>query len=146
MNIHTIGFTQKTAKVFFESIKDNNIEILLDVRLNNRSQLAGFTKGVDLEYFLEEICRCKYEHRIEYAPTKEILDAYRKKEITWDRYTEKYIALLEHRSDYQDFSAKYGHYENICLLCSELTAEYCHRRLLAERIAMIDPLIMINHI
>ncbi len=70
MKIYTIGFTQKSAKQFFELIKKNNINILLDIRLNNKSQLAGFTKGDDLEYFLSEICNCEYKHCLEYAPTK----------------------------------------------------------------------------
>ncbi len=73
MNIFTMGFTQKKAEDFFTIIKKNNIEIVVDVRLNNQSQLAGFTKGKDLAYFLKEICNCDYEHNLDCAPTKEIL-------------------------------------------------------------------------
>ena len=74
MILFTIGFTQKSAETFFELIKENQIELLIDVRLNNKSQLAGFSKGTDIDYFLKEICNCKYMHCQEYAPTKEILD------------------------------------------------------------------------
>ena len=85
MKLFTIGFTQKNAKQFFELLKANQIELLIDVRLNNKSQLAGFTKGNDLEYLLAEICDCQYKHCLEYAPTKEILDGYKKGNITWEK-------------------------------------------------------------
>ena len=79
MDLFTIGFTQKSAEQFFELLKKHKIELLLDIRLNNKSQLAGFTKGSDLKYFLTQICECKYDHCIDCAPTKEILDAYNQK-------------------------------------------------------------------
>lgn len=147
MTIYTIGFTQKSAKKFFELIKKNNIEILLDIRLNNKSQLAGFTKGDDLQYFLSEICHCEYKHCLEYAPTKDILDDYKKKQITWNEYVERYNCLMEKRANYLDFAKEFAQYSNICLLCSEPTPEQCHRRLIAEMIAKSKPdLISINHI
>jgi len=147
MTIYTIGFTQKSAKKFFELIKKNNIEFLLDIRLNNKSQLAGFTKGDDLQYFLSEICRCEYKHCLEYAPTKGILDNYKKKQITWDEYVEQYSFLMEKRATYLNFAKEFAHYSNICLLCSEPTPEYCHRRLIAEMIAKSNPThINVKHI
>lgn len=132
MDIYTMGFTQKTAEQFFEKIKKNEIEILVDVRLNNQSQLAGFTKGKDLSYFLKELCHCKYDHNISYAPTKEILQAYKKETISWSEYEEKYVELLIKRKVEKDFENKYLKYSKVLLLCSELTPECCHRRLLAE--------------
>ncbi len=90
MIIYTIGFTQKTAKQFFNHIHSNGIELLIDIRLNNSSQLAGFTKGADLKYFLSEICHCEYLHCIEFAPTKKILDDYRSKKISWAEYEKQY--------------------------------------------------------
>ena len=81
MYIYTMGFTQKSAETFFEKIIDNKIELLLDIRLNNQSQLAGFTKGKDLKYFLRVICGCDYQHDIIYAPTKDILQANYQKKI-----------------------------------------------------------------
>ena len=132
MDIYTMGFTQKTAEQFFEKIKKNEIEILVDVRLNNQSQLAGFTKGKDLSYFLKELCHCKYDHNISYAPTKEILQAYKKETISWSEYEEKYVELLIKRKVEKDFENKYLKYSKVLLLCSEPTPECCHRRLLAE--------------
>lgn len=147
MTIYTIGFTQKSAKKFFELIKKNNIEILLDIRLNNKSQLAGFTKGNDLQYFLSEICNCEYKHCLEYAPTKDILDDYKKKQITWNEYVERYHSLMKQRANYLTFSKEFAHYSNICLLCSEPTPKQCHRRLIAELIAESEPnQISIKHI
>ena len=78
MQVYTMGFTKKNAENFFGLIKKNGIEILIDVRLNNQSQLAGFTKGRDLSFFLREICKCAYSHEIQFAPTKLILDNYKK--------------------------------------------------------------------
>lgn len=146
MNIYTIGFTQKSAEQFFELIKKNKIEILVDVRLNNKSQLAGFTKGSDLKYFLSKICQCGYKHCIEYAPTKDILDNYKKKTITWGNYVEQYNKLMNRRGDYKNFVTNFNSYNNACLLCSEPTAEQCHRRLIAELIAQDNPQVKIIHI
>ncbi len=108
MVLYTIGFTQKSAQQFFELIKSNNIDILVDIRLNNKSQLAGFTKGDDLRYFLDEICNCKYQHCIEYAPTKDILDNYKKKVISWDEYVTQYIPLMQKRNAVRKFAEKLG--------------------------------------
>jgi uncharacterized protein (DUF488 family) len=147
MMIFTIGFTKKSAKQFFNLIKENNIDLLLDIRLNNKSQLAGFTKGDDLQYFLSEICHCEYKHCLEYAPSKDILDAYQKKLITWDEYVNRYTALMNQRAEHIDFINQFANYTSICLLCSEPTPEHCHRRLIAEMIANNAPQqIEIKHI
>ncbi len=146
MVLYTIGFTQKSAQQFFELIKSNNIDMLVDIRLNNKSQLAGFTKGDDLRYFLEEICNCKYQHCIEYAPTKDILDSYKKKTISWDEYVRQYIPLMQKRNAVQKFAERFATYRAVCLLCSEPTPEYCHRRLLSEMIVAEYPELTVKHI
>ena len=97
MEIYSIGFTQKNASEFFGALKANGIERLLDVRLNNTSQLAGFAKQSDLPYFLHEICGADYEHEPLLAPTQEILDAFKKQKGSWERYTEAYLALIKSR-------------------------------------------------
>jgi uncharacterized protein (DUF488 family) len=144
--LYTIGFTQKSAQQFFELIKSNNIEILVDIRLNNKSQLAGFTKGDDLRFFLGEICNCKYQHCIEFAPTKTILDEYKKKLLSWDDYVNSYIPLMINRKSVQKFLHQFSQYNNVCLLCSEPTPEHCHRRLFAEMVNESCPDIVIKHI
>lgn len=146
MIIYTIGFTQKSAELFFKLIKKNHIEILLDIRLNNKSQLAGFTKGDDLKYFLSEICNCQYNHCIEYAPTKEILDSYKNKSISWHEYEKKYSELMNTRGNYNNFDDAYKQYNNVCLLCSEPISTNCHRRLLAEIITAKFPQLKIEHL
>ena len=132
MTIYTMGFAQKNAKTFFELIKENKIEVLIDIRLNNKSQLAGFTKGSDLEYFLPELCDCKYCHEVDFAPTKEILDSYKSNKITWSDYEKAFFPLMKNRNIKAIFNNKYKKYSNICLLCSEPKPDMCHRRLVAE--------------
>ena len=135
MKIYTMGFTQKSAEVFFEKIKKNNIEILIDIRLNNQSQLAGFAKGKDLVYFLDRLCQCDYRHELKFAPDKELLDDYKKGRIDWDGYVPRFQKLIDNRSMVKLFQSRYSDYNSVLLLCSEPTPEQCHRRLLAEAIA-----------
>ena len=146
MILYTIGFTQKSAEQFFELIKKNKIELLVDVRLNNKSQLAGFTKGNDLCYFLKELCNTSYIHCTEYSPTKELLSDYQKGIISWKEYEDSFDAILEIRGDYSKFWEKFHKYDRICLLCSEPTADHCHRRLVAEKIRSENDEVQIIHI
>jgi uncharacterized protein (DUF488 family) len=150
MNLYTIGFTKKTAKQFFNTLKDNEIDLLLDVRLNNKTQLAGFTKGDDLAYFLREICQCAYEYKVEFAPTKDILEGYRDKKLLWSKYEQKYTELIRTRNSTNNICDKfcdiYSHYKNIVLLCSEPTPDKCHRRLAAEAIKITNPDMCLKHL
>jgi len=131
MEIYSIGFTKKRASELFGTLKAHGIERLLDVRLNNTSQLAAFAKQADLAYFLREICGADYEHEPLLAPTQEMLDAYKKQKGGWDAYEEAFLALIRARNiettiDKESFARK------TVLLCSEPTAEHCHRRLVLE--------------
>lgn len=130
MRIYTIGFTKKSAKKFFEILKANDIAQIVDVRLNNTSQLAGFAKRDDLKYFLEGLGGIDYHHFTFLAPTKDIRDRYNK-EGDWDRYIDEYTRLLEKRK-VLDILDKSFFETDTCLLCSESSADHCHRRLLAE--------------
>ena len=131
MEIYSIGFTQKSASQFFDTLKAHRIERLLDVRLNNTSQLAGFAKQSDLPYFLKEICGAEYEHEPLLAPTQDILDAYKKKKGDWNEYTEAYLSLIRERK-VESALLKASFEKRTVLLCSEATAEQCHRRLALE--------------
>jgi len=146
MNLYTIGFTQKSAQQFFKLIRDNGIELLLDIRLNNSSQLAGFSKGADLAFFLKEICNCDYIHALEYAPTERILNAYKKKEINWETYASEYITLINSRDVIEEFDTRFSRYNSICLLCSEPTHDQCHRGILARLIIKAYPLVEVKHL
>ena len=97
MKIYTIGFTKKTAQEFFETLHNNNINELIDIRLNNKSQLAGFAKGRDLQYFLNELSGIRYYHEETFAPTKELLGDWKNGKITWSTYEEIYNKLMERR-------------------------------------------------
>lgn len=131
MEIYSIGFTKKGAGEFFGTLKANGIERLLDVRLNNTSQLAGFAKLSDLPYFLGEICGIAYEHAPLLAPTQEMLDGYKKGSMGWEAYAEAYLALIGSRNVELAVSQE-GFRRKTVLLCSEPTADYCHRRLALE--------------
>jgi uncharacterized protein (DUF488 family) len=131
MEIYSIGFTQKTAECFFTRIKDAGIGRLLDVRLNNVSQLAGFAKRPDLAFFLRQICGADYLHEPLLAPTQEMLAAYRSKSISWDEYEMQFLALIEERQVDRSLDRALFNKPTV-LLCSEPTAERCHRRLVIE--------------
>jgi uncharacterized protein (DUF488 family) len=131
MEIYSIGFTQKSASEFFGTLKAHGIERLLDVRHNNTSQLAAFAKQADLAYFLREICGAAYEHKPLLAPTQEILDAYKKHKGGWEAYEEAFLALMRDRS-IESTIDKEGFARRTVLLCSEPSAEHCHRRLVLE--------------
>jgi uncharacterized protein (DUF488 family) len=129
-NTFTIGFTRKSAQKFFTLLKANKVERLIDVRLNNISQLSGFAKRDDLKYLLSELCGADYLHLKELTPTQDILDAYKKKIITWDAYADKFNNLMEKRNIERVIDKSL--LENGCLLCSEDKPHQCHRRLVSE--------------
>lgn len=130
--LFTIGFTQKTAEGFFCLLRQSGVRRLIDTRLNNSSQLAGFSKKDDLKYFTKEILGADYFHWEDSAPDKEMLDAYKKKVIKWDEYAREYESMLKKRRIESQLDAVLGEFS--CLLCSEAKPHYCHRRLLADYI------------
>ena len=130
MKIFTIGFTKKSARKFFELLRTSGTKRIVDVRLNNVSQLAGFAKKDDLAYFLKEMCGIDYVHLPELAPTREILDDYRKKDKDWDKYERKFLDLMRERR-IENKIPKEAIAEG-CLLCSEDKPHHCHRRLVAK--------------
>ena len=130
MKLYTIGFTRKSASTFFELLRWSGAVRVVDVRLHNVSQLAGFAKKDDLEYFLDRICGMGYVHMPELAPTKQMLDSYRKGHRDWQEYERQFLSLMEERrvsqTDIMETVA------DGCLLCSEDQPRHCHRRLVAE--------------
>ncbi len=132
INIYTIGFTKKTAEKFFELLKINGVKKIIDTRLKNETQLSGFAKGKDLKYFAKTILNIDYVHRLDMAPSQDILENYRNKIITWEEYSVKYLNLLNERELGKNI--KLEELNDSCLLCSEDKPDNCHRRLLAEYI------------
>jgi len=131
MEIYSVGFTQKTAEQFFTLPRQAGIRRLLDVRLNNVSQLAGFTKRDDLRFFAKEICGADYLHEPLLAPTQEILDDFKKNKGSWVDYQKEFLALMAKRK-IEDRIDRSLFWVPTVLLCSEPTAEHCHRRLVLE--------------
>lgn len=144
MKIYTIGFTKKSAARFFGLLRTVQAATLIDVRLNNVSQLAGFAKRDDLRFFLTELCHMSYAHRPELAPTQDILDDYRKNGSGWTLYEERFLALMQERR-VQDTLAR-DLVDNAVLLCSEDKPHHCHRRLVAEYLAQQWGGAMIEHL
>ncbi len=130
IKLFTIGFTQKTAETFFTMLMKAKVRRILDVRLNNKSQLAGFAKKNDLRYFLKTIGSVGYRHLPELAPTKTILDDYKKNKSDWCVYEEQFSDLMKTRRIEAQMSEILK--DGDCLLCSENKPEHCHRRLVAE--------------
>jgi uncharacterized protein (DUF488 family) len=145
IRVLTIGFAGKSAQTFFETLQNAGVKRLIDVRLNNVSQLAGFTKKKDLEYFLRVIADIEYLHYEDLAPTANILDRFKKKgEMDWAEYERLFNLLLEERQPEQRH--KPGEFDDACLLCSEATAEHCHRRLVAEHLRRKWENVLIKHL
>jgi uncharacterized protein (DUF488 family) len=144
VQVFTIGYTKKSAREFFGLIKANKIDVLIDVRLYNNTQLAGFSKSRDLEYFLAELCNCKYVWAKEFAPSPTLFNDYKSGLIDWAGYEVIYYEFLSAHTGL-DFFRLYQN-KRICLLCAEDTPEKCHRRLLAEKITEEFEGVTITHL
>lgn len=130
MKIFTIGFTKKSAEQFFTKLRNSEAKRIVDVRLNNVSQLAGFAKRDDLKFFLREICKMDYVHVPLLAPTQDLLDAYKKRKGLWSDYEREFLELMKSRETERNVSMET--INESCLLCSEEKPDHCHRRLVAE--------------
>jgi uncharacterized protein (DUF488 family) len=144
MKLYTIGFTKKSAETFFTRLTNAGVRRLVDVRLNNVSQLAGFTKRDDLRYFTRVICKIDYAHLPDLAPTQDILDAYKKQKGDWGLYERQFLDLM--RSRHIEDKVSREMLDGGCLLCSEETPHHCHRRLVAEYLKEHWPDVEIEHI
>ena len=144
IKLFTIGFTNKSAEQFFDLLQNNQIEGIIDTRINNVSQLSGFAKGNDLRFFARAIGKMDYTHKVDFAPTKDLLADYRAKKIDWATYEIAYLNLLDSRKIAQKVAVETLHQH--CLLCSEHTPEKCHRRLLAEYFKAVRQDVEIVHL
>ncbi|MFI6032431.1 DUF488 family protein [Amycolatopsis magusensis] len=144
MKIHTIGFTKKSAEKFFGLLRASGAATLVDIRLNNVSQLAGFAKRDDLKYFLGELCGMVYTHRPELAPTQPMLDDYKKQGTGWATYEDRFLELMRHRGIENSIPREL--LDNAVLLCSEEKPHQCHRRLVAEYLAQHWDSVTIEHL
>jgi uncharacterized protein (DUF488 family) len=130
VNLATIGFTKTTAAKFFDRLIGAGVKKVIDVRLHNTSQLAGFAKADDLAYFLREICGAQYVHQPLLAPTDDILKAFKRDKGDWTIYENSFMRLMEQRRI--EVLLKLDMFEGGCLLCSEDKPHHCHRRLVCE--------------
>ena len=130
MKVSTIGFTRKSAQRFFQLLRESGAKRIVDVRLNNGSQLAGFAKKDDLAWFARELCSVDYVHLPVLAPTKELLSGYRNGQVSWSDYETEFNRLMKERRIESELSRDV--IDSGCLLCSEDQPHHCHRRLVAE--------------
>jgi uncharacterized protein (DUF488 family) len=130
MRLFTIGFTKTSAEHFFSRLIDAGVVTMVDVRLNNVSQLAGFAKREDLKYFLKSLANIEYRHALQLAPTQTLLDAYRKAHGSWSDYEKQFRELLVSRA--VETTLRASEFDRACLLCSEDKPDHCHRRIVAE--------------
>lgn len=144
MRILTIGFTKTSAERFFTRLKSAGVKSVVDVRLRNVSQLAGFAKRDDLKFFLKALGDIAYVHRPELAPTDAMLDEYQKQGHSWDDYERRFLELLAQRRIEHSISP--ATLDGACLLCSEDTPHRCHRRLVAEYLQRHWPNVEIAHL
>lgn len=145
MKVATIGFTKKSAEEFFGLLRKAEVRTLVDIRLKNASQLAGFAQGRDLPFFLRELVGVDYVHIPALAPTPELLTRYRDDQ-DWDAYERDFSIHLDSAPQREAMAALFDLGQPICLLCSEDLPEKCHRRLVAERLQAEDPTVEIVHL
>ncbi len=145
IRLYTIGFTQKPAEAFFGLLRDNDVKVLVDIRLKPDSQLSGFAKGRDLPYFLKHLANCDYLHRLDMAPTDELLSQYRD-DKSWSQYEIAFNQLLQERNLITQLERNWWASNPACLLCSEHEPDHCHRRLVAEYMAAHWPEVEIIHL
>lgn len=130
VQVATIGFTGKTAQSFFDLLKHAKVRTVLDVRLHNTSQLAGFAKKQDLRYFLANLCSAAYTEMAELAPEPALLKRYQSKELPWDEYKTAYLELIAKRRVEKQLDIDL--FRSACVLCSEHLPHHCHRRIALE--------------
>lgn len=145
MLVYTIGYHGKPLATFVGQLRAANVDALVDIRLRNTSQLAGYTKRDDLAFLLREGFGIAYEHILDLAPTPDILDAYRA-DVDWPAYEARFLALLAARDALAIGRELLARYQSPCLLCAEPTADQCHRRLVAEYWAARLPNIKVIHL
>ena len=143
MRLYTIGFTKSSAESFFSRLREAGVTRVVDVRISNTSQLAGFAKRDDLAFFLREIGGIAYEHRLELAPSEELFKAYRGGG-SWEELERGYRALLAERA--VDASIDASALDGAALLCSEAEPDQCHRRLAAEYLEAAWPGVEVEHL
>ena len=130
MATFTIGFTKTSAEDFFDRLNAAGVQKVIDVRIQNTSQLAGFAKAADLTFFLKTIGDISYQHAPELAPDETLFSDYHKKGLSWDAFEPRFMEIMADRKIEDQFDPR--DLEGACLLCSEDTPHTCHRRLVVE--------------
>jgi uncharacterized protein (DUF488 family) len=145
LEIYPVGVTGRSASDFFKVLSDASVRRVLDTRLHNTSQLAGFSKKGDFEFFLRRVSGVEYKHELLLAPTEELLKAYKRRDLRWDDYAAGYLTLLRERNVEHVLSSESFRVPT-ALLCAEHKPDHCHRRIAAEHLAETWPDVSIRHL
>ncbi len=143
--LYTIGNKSKSLETFIDLLREAGVDAVIDVRLRNTSHLSGYTKRDDLAFLLREGFSIAYEHHPELAPTPELLDTYRG-DPDWAVYESGFLPLMVERESETVGREILARHRAPCLLCAEMTADHCHRRLVAEYWAKHLPELTIVHL
>lgn len=144
MEVYTAGFTKWLAEDFFEKLNALNINKLIDIRLRPNSQLSGFTREVNFSYFLKKLSHVEYEHQINLAPTKDLLNKRRKNNLSWQEFESEYLNLIT--EDILEYCFKEISKQNILFLCSESEPQFCHRRVLTDKLLSLNSELKVTHL
>ena len=144
MEVYTAGFTKWLAEDFFEKLNALNISKLIDIRLRPNSQLSGFTREVNFSYFLKKLSHVEYEHHINLAPTKELLNRRRKNNLSWQEFESEYLNLIT--EDILEYCFNEISKQNILFLCSESEPQFCHRRVLTDKLLSLNSELKVTHL
>lgn len=144
MEVYTAGFTKWLAEDFFEKLNALNINKLIDIRLRPNSQLSGFTREVNFSYFLKKLSHVEYEHHINLAPTKELLNRRRKNNLSWQEFESEYLNLIT--EDILEYCFNEISKQNILFLCSESEPQFCHRRVLTDKLLSLNSELKVTHL
>ena len=144
VRVFTVGCAGKDAREFFTILKRVRVRKVVDVRLYNTSQLAGFSKRRDIEYFLQAIVGVGYVHQPIMAPTKRLLNDYKKGLVSWPQYEAEFKEIIAGRQIEKCIESI--DIDMACFLCSEAVADRCHRRLVVEYLAGCFQDVLIEHI
>jgi uncharacterized protein (DUF488 family) len=141
----TIGFSQKSLRRFIDLLQSAGVTKVIDTRLHNTSQLAGFAKKEDLAFILETF-GIEYEHVLDLAPTEEIMKKFKQVDKDWKEFERAFNQLMQDRQVAKLWTSPIFASRVNCLLCAEHSAEHCHRRLVAEHLKSVYPEIEIRHL
>lgn len=136
--IYTIGYQGHTLTTFINTLKDNNIEFLMDVRFSSESQYKPEFNGTILQRELERE-NIKYSHKAEFGLPYLIQNPYKDGALGYDCVKQWYSWHISSETDFHGFVEELKKSGRTVLMCMEQYAKSngrqkyaCHRDILAD--------------